>query len=94
MTLGLSSVDDGDAAAVGDSLVTDCARVRSLGVLIGESEGDFGESGEVREVCWGILMFLWGRNNLGWSFNFFLFALFLEVGRVFGTVLVFLGVVP
>ncbi len=28
--LGLSSVDDGDAAAVGDSLVTDCARVRSL----------------------------------------------------------------
>ncbi len=33
--LGLSSVDDGDAAAVGDSLVTDCARVRSLGVGMG-----------------------------------------------------------
>ena len=30
--LGLTSVDDGDAAAVGDSLVTDCARVRSLGL--------------------------------------------------------------
>ena len=39
-------------------------------------------------------MFLWGRNNLGWSFNFFLFALFSEVGRVFGTVLVFLVFVP
>ncbi len=41
--LGLSSVDDGDAAAVGDSLVTDCARVRSLGVVMGESEGDLGQ---------------------------------------------------
>ena len=51
--LGLSSVDDGDAAAVGGSLVTDCARVRSLGVLIGESEGDFGESGK-SERCAGV----------------------------------------
>ena len=42
-----------DAAAVGDSLVTDCARVRSLGVLIGESEGDFGESGK-SERCAGV----------------------------------------
>ena len=42
--LGLSSVDDDDAAAVGDSLVTDCARVSSLGVVMGESEGDLGES--------------------------------------------------
>ena len=44
-------------------------------------------------MCWGILMFLWGRNNLGWSFIFF-FRPFVEVGRVFGTVFVFLGVVP
>ena len=36
------------------SLVTDCARVRSLGVLIGESEGDFGESGK-SERCAGYL---------------------------------------
>ena len=48
--LGLSSVDDGDAAAVGDSLVTDCARVRSLGVVMGESEGDFGKVGSQRGV--------------------------------------------
>ena len=31
----------------------------------------FGGKWQVREVCWGILMFLWGRNNLGWSFDFF-----------------------
>ena len=49
---GLSSVDDDDAAAVGDSLVTDCARVRSLGVVMGESEGDLGESGK-SERCPG-----------------------------------------
>ena len=41
----LSSVDDDDEDdAVGDSLVTDFARVRSLGVVMGESEGDLGES--------------------------------------------------
>ena len=51
--LGLSSVDDDDAAAVGDSLVTDCARVRSLGVVMGESEGDLGESGK-SERCPGV----------------------------------------
>ena len=50
---GLSSVDDDDAAAVGDSLVTDCARVRSLGVVMGESEGDLGESGK-SERCPGV----------------------------------------
>ena len=49
--LGLSSVDDDDA--VGDSLVTDCARVRSLGVVMGESEGDLGESGK-SERCPGV----------------------------------------
>ena len=50
--LGLSSVGD-DAAAVGDSLVTECALVRSLGVVMGESEGDFGESGK-SEGCAGV----------------------------------------
>ena len=51
--LGLSSVDDDDAAAVGDSLVTECALVRSLGVVMGESEGDLGESGK-SEKCAGV----------------------------------------
>ena len=53
--LGLSSVDDDDDddAAVGDSLVTDCARVRSLGVVMGESEGYLGESGK-SERCPGV----------------------------------------
>ena len=37
--LGLGSVDDA-AAAVGDSLVTECALVRRLGVVMGESKGD------------------------------------------------------
>ena len=51
--LGLSSIDDDDAVAVGDSLVTDCALVRSLGVVMGESEGDLGESGK-SERCAGV----------------------------------------
>ena len=51
--LGLGSVVDDDAAAVGDSLVTECALVRSLGVVMGESEGDLGESGK-SERCAGV----------------------------------------
>ena len=50
--LGLSSVSDA-AAAVGDSLVTECALVRSLGIVMGESEGDFGENGK-SERCAGV----------------------------------------
>ena len=51
--LGLCSVDDA-AAAVGDSLVTECALVKSLGVVMGESEGDLGESGR-SERCAGVV---------------------------------------
>ena len=42
--------DDDDDDAVGDSLVTDYARVRSLGVVMGESEGDLGKVGSQRGV--------------------------------------------
>ena len=49
--LGLGSVDDDEAVA--DSLVTECTLVRSLGVGMGESEGDLGESGK-SERCAGV----------------------------------------
>ena len=51
--LGLDSVVDDDDAVVGDSLVTECALVRSLGVVMGESEVDLGESGK-SEWCAGV----------------------------------------
>ena len=53
MTFAFVSVDDDAVAAVHDSLVTKCARVSSLGVVMGESEGDLGESGK-SELCAGV----------------------------------------
>ena len=50
------TVDDDDAGGV-VSLVTEWDRIRNFGVVMGESEGYFGESGGVREVCWGIFCF-------------------------------------
>ena len=73
--LGLSSVDDGDAAAVGDSLVTDCARVRSLGVVMGESEGDFGESGK-SERCAGVFGCFCGGGIIWAGLSIFFFSPF------------------
>ena len=48
------SVDDDDvAASVGDSLVTECDRASNLAVLMGNSEGNLGESGK-SELCAGV----------------------------------------
>ena len=40
-------------------------------------------------MWWGILRFLWGRDDLGWSLNF-LFALLLRLGGCLGLCLGFL----
>ena len=45
--------DADDAAAVGDSLVTEWERRSILGVVMGEREGYFGESGK-SERCAGV----------------------------------------
>ena len=46
--------DDVAASSVGDSLVNECDLTSCLGVLIGYSEGDLGESGK-SERCVGVL---------------------------------------
>ena len=45
--------DDVAASSVGDSLVNECELTSCLGVLIGDSEGDLGESGK-SEKCAGV----------------------------------------
>ena len=81
--LCFGSVDDDDAdAAVGDSLVSECARVSSLGVVMGESKGDLGESGK-SERCAGVFCgFCGGGNDLSWSFYFFLPLMLRQGGRL------------
>ena len=60
------TVDDDDDVGGVVSLVTEWDR--NFGVVMGESEGDLGESRK-SERCAGVfcVFFLWGRNDLSWS---------------------------